>query len=75
MEQKWKLEKTCSDPKLERQINWRMYREYSYGLLAELSSHQIDFCNWVLNNIQIKLLVLVVLIIGKMEEKLMIIFI
>ena len=38
------------DPKLERQINWRMYREYSYGLLAELSSHQIDFCNWVLNN-------------------------
>lgn len=39
-----------ADPKLERQINWRMYREYSYGLLAELSSHQIDFCNWVLNN-------------------------
>jgi predicted dehydrogenase len=35
-----------SDPKLERQINWRMYREYSYGLTAELSSHQIDFCNW-----------------------------
>ena len=25
-----------------------MYREYSYGLLAELSSHQIDFANWVL---------------------------
>jgi predicted dehydrogenase len=36
------------DPKLERQINWRMYREYSYGLLAELSSHQIDFANWIL---------------------------
>ncbi|MEK9603303.1 MAG: Gfo/Idh/MocA family oxidoreductase [Flavobacteriaceae bacterium] len=34
---------------LERQINWRMYREYSYGLLAELSSHQIDFANWILN--------------------------
>jgi predicted dehydrogenase len=34
------------DPKFERQINWRMYREYSYGLTAELSSHQIDFCNW-----------------------------
>ena len=34
------------EPKYERQINWRMYREYSYGLTAELSSHQIDFCNW-----------------------------
>lgn len=35
------------DPKFERQINWRMYREFSYGLLAELSSHQIDFVNWI----------------------------
>lgn len=38
------------DPKLERQINWRMYREFSCGLLAELSSHQIDFVNWVTNS-------------------------
>tara|TARA_B100001057_G_scaffold491180_1_gene580893 strand:- start:302 stop:1489 length:1188 start_codon:yes stop_codon:yes gene_type:complete len=37
-----------SDPSLERQINWRLYREYSFGLLAELSSHQIDFANWIL---------------------------
>lgn len=35
-------------PELERQINWRMYREYSGGLVAELCSHQIDFANWVL---------------------------
>ncbi len=28
-------------------INWRMYREYSGGLIAELMSHQIDFINWV----------------------------
>jgi len=34
------------DPKLERQINWRMYKEYSGGLPAELLSHQIDFINW-----------------------------
>lgn len=33
-------------PGLERQINWRMYREYSGGLVAELLSHQIDFINW-----------------------------
>lgn len=33
---------------LERLINWRMYKEYSGGLTAELCSHQIDFVNWVL---------------------------
>lgn len=38
------------EAKYERQINWRMYREYSYGLLAELSSHQIDFTNWLLDS-------------------------
>jgi predicted dehydrogenase len=36
------------DPKWEKLINWRMYREYSGGLLAELCSHQLDFANWVL---------------------------
>ena len=40
--------RTVPDPSLERAINWRMYREYSGGLTAELSSHQIDFVNWVL---------------------------
>ncbi|MEZ4811113.1 MAG: Gfo/Idh/MocA family oxidoreductase [Allomuricauda sp.] len=35
------------NPKWERMINWRMYREYSGGLVAELMSHQIDFINWV----------------------------
>jgi predicted dehydrogenase len=37
-----------ADPKLERQINWRMYRAYSGGLMAELGSHQIDIANWAL---------------------------
>jgi predicted dehydrogenase len=36
------------DPSLERAINWRMYREYSGGMAAELCSHQIDFVHWVL---------------------------
>ena len=35
------------NPKFERQVNWRMYTEYSGGLTAELHSHQIDFVNWV----------------------------
>ena len=38
------------DPKWERIINWRMYREYSGGLTAELHSHQIDFVNWVFDS-------------------------
>ena len=42
----WRRE--VPDPSLERAINWRMYREYSGGLAAELSSHQIDFVHWVL---------------------------
>jgi len=37
------------DLSLERQINWRMYKEYSGGLAAELLSHQIDFINWAFN--------------------------
>ncbi|MCB0846017.1 MAG: Gfo/Idh/MocA family oxidoreductase [Bacteroidetes bacterium] len=37
------------DPKWERQINWRMYREYSGGLMAELISHQLNIANWILD--------------------------
>lgn len=34
------------DPKYERLINWRMYKEYSGGMMAEFASHQIDVTNW-----------------------------
>ena len=37
-------------PELERAINWRMYREYSGGLVAELCSHQLDFVNWIMKD-------------------------
>ncbi|MCV9386679.1 Gfo/Idh/MocA family protein [Reichenbachiella ulvae] len=33
---------------LERQINWRMYREYSGGLMAELGSHQLNMVDSLL---------------------------
>lgn len=36
-----------ADAKFERLINWRMYREYSGGLMAEMGSHFIDIANWV----------------------------
>lgn len=42
----WNWRRAVADPALERQINWRMYKEYSGGLAAELLSHQIDFINW-----------------------------
>jgi predicted dehydrogenase len=29
-------------------VNWRLYRKYSRGLLAELGSHQISIANWFL---------------------------
>ncbi len=35
------------DPKWEKLVNWRMYRDMSGGLTAELCSHQIDFVNWI----------------------------
>jgi predicted dehydrogenase len=35
------------DASLERLINWRLYNEWSLGLIAELGSHHIDIANWV----------------------------
>lgn len=36
-------------PELERKINWRLYDEYSLGLMTELASHQVQVANWILN--------------------------
>jgi predicted dehydrogenase len=33
-------------PDLEHLVNWRLYDEYSRGLLAELASHQVAIANW-----------------------------
>lgn len=39
-----------TDPKMERAINWRMYREYCGGPLSELVGHQIDAVNFLLDS-------------------------
>jgi predicted dehydrogenase len=39
----WKIP---AEPKYERLLNWRVYREYSGGLMAELGSHQVDVADW-----------------------------
>jgi predicted dehydrogenase len=43
------------DPKLERLLNWRMYREYSGGLTAELCSHHVNIVNWMLDSLPEKI--------------------
>lgn len=35
-------------PELERKINWRLYTDYSRGLMTELASHHLQVANWVL---------------------------
>lgn len=41
----WRM--PLEDPKLERLVNWRMYREYCGGLLTELCAHPIDAINFI----------------------------
>ncbi len=35
------------EPGLERKINWRLYWDYSEGLMTELGSHQIQVANFI----------------------------
>ena len=42
------IRRPCSDPDLDRLINWRLYSEYSGGLMSEFASHQIDVINMLL---------------------------
>lgn len=38
-------------PELERKINWRLYRDYSCGILTELTSHQVQVTNQILGEV------------------------
>ena len=40
----WRRE--VPSPELERRINWRLYKEFSAGLMTELACHQLEVCNW-----------------------------
>ncbi|MCA1744360.1 MAG: Gfo/Idh/MocA family oxidoreductase, partial [Bacteroidales bacterium] len=42
----WRRPVPADQPELERFINWRLYREYSLGLMTELASHHIQVANW-----------------------------
>ena len=43
--------RSLPDPSFERKINWRLYKEYSGGLMTELATHQLQVGNWVLKMI------------------------
>lgn len=43
-----------NDPKMERAINWRMYREYCGGPLSELCAHEIDVVNYLTDSRPVK---------------------
>jgi predicted dehydrogenase len=44
----WRRPLPVGRPDLEKQINWRLYKEFSAGLLTELMTHQIQVANWAL---------------------------
>lgn len=48
--------RTVPSPELERQINWRLYREYSKGLMTELACHQLQIGSWALQSIPNKVM-------------------
>lgn len=43
-----------SDPKMERAINWRMYKEYCGGPLSELCAHAIDAVHYLTDSHPLK---------------------
>ena len=45
----WRRPVPTPDPggHLEHLINWRLYNQWSLGLIAELGSHHMDIANWV----------------------------
>lgn len=43
-----------NDPKLEKVINWRMYKDRCGGPLSELCAHQIDAVNYITDSHPIK---------------------
>lgn len=45
--QSWRA--TSPDPEREKEINWRISRESSPGLIGELGCHQLDEVNWFWN--------------------------
>ena len=46
----WRRE--VPSPEFERRINWRLYDEYSRGLMTELACHQLQNGSWAMGGLQ-----------------------
>ncbi len=49
--QKTSWRRPVRDPALERQVNWKLYRETSGGLLTEVALHHFDLARWFLGSL------------------------
>lgn len=52
----WRRPVPEGKPELERKINWRLYSEYSCGLMTELASHQIQVANWLKDDLPLSVM-------------------
>lgn len=48
--------RSVPSPSLERLINWRLYKEFSKGLMTELACHQLQIGSWALRRIPEKVM-------------------
>lgn len=52
--QSWR--RAARDPNLERQLNWRLYKETSTGLIGEIGVHQLDVASWFLKKLPVSVM-------------------
>ncbi len=52
----WRRKVPSGGTDLERKINWRLYKDYSAGLMTELASHQIQVGNWIMGAVPVSVM-------------------
>jgi predicted dehydrogenase len=52
----WRRPLPNNDHSFDKQINWRLYKDVSAGLLTELLSHQLHVANWALNQFPVSVM-------------------
>jgi len=52
----WRRPLPGNNLELERQINWRLYKELSVGLLTELMTHQLQVALWVTGKVPVSVI-------------------
>lgn len=52
----WRRPLPNNDKSFDKQINWRLYKECSAGLLTELMSHQLQVATWALDQFPVSVM-------------------